>query len=159
MQQLSFFFLETRRNITEWTADVSIRMLHAQLLVSSYLPPSCLVVGGAARAEQPALPQKWGPVCRGEDRGTGWLRQNLRLTVPPENSHTARRARTSFLRSGRFSALRRSGNRKLQLYNNYNFHNFPWLDLKGKKKRLEHTKETSCLKEGFHFWWLLMVRR
>lgn len=104
--------LETITNIIDKHREAHKRAIHLSVLpfVFSDLPQSCLVVGGPAGAQQLELPQGWGLVCGTEDRRTGWPRQNLRLTVPPENSHTVHHAPPSFLRSGRFSALRRSTN-------------------------------------------------
>lgn len=87
-------------------------MFHLQLFVASDLPQSCPVVGGTRGAQQPVLPQGSGPVCEAEDRRTDQPQHNLCLTAPPEKSHTEHHAPTSFLRSGRFSDLRRNTNRK-----------------------------------------------
>lgn len=124
--------LETITNIIDKHREAHNRAIHLSVLpfVFSDLPQSFLVVGGPAGAQQLELPQGWGLVCGTEDRRTGWPRQNLRLTVPPENSHTVHHAPPSFLRSGRFSALRRSTNIIVLV-------------------SLKTIKETSFPKEGF----------
>lgn len=108
--------------------EVSTSTFHPRLFVSSDLPRSRLDVGGTAGAPQPALPPRRGPACGAEDRRrTGRPRPRLRLTVPPESGRTASPAPASFLRSGRFSALKEKHKQKMTRVPRtyaHNFHNW-----------------------------------
>lgn len=135
-----------------------IQIFSHLFFVSSDLPQAFLVVGGAAGAQQPVLPQGWGPVCGAEDRRTGRPQLDLRLTVPPENSHTAHHAPTSFLRSGRFSALRRSTNRNYDSIQNVWL--VPHLDHQDAVfwgKNYSHWRRRICIK--LTEWWATVIQR